>query len=229
MKRKTREIQTTETTKTPRRYRTDLQWFLRAAKACTGSRCSPPLTDLRCVARVIRLDTHVSRVLSLLKKRGGKLLSLFDFDQLRELSSKSKIHTVAEGGILLRQGDSSDCMYIVLQGGLRVVRCTVCAYMCFGSCHSVYSRSLSRLSFPFKSPSLELYPAPEPQIRVPKYAHPRLYDLIPYTLSPKRTCQRLIHKYLPPEISKDHRIKSPVVKRSPSYKQATPSATSVCS
>ena len=106
----------------------------RLTKACTGSRCSPPLTDLHCVARAIWPDAHVSRVLSLLKKRGGKLLSLLDFDQLRELSSKSKIHTVAEGGILLRQGDSSDCMYIVLQGGLRVVRYTVCVFRVMSFC-----------------------------------------------------------------------------------------------
>ena len=70
-----------------------------------------------------RTDPHASRILDMLRKRGGKLLSMLTLDQLRELSNKSKVHTVAERGILIKQGDRSDCMYIVLKGGMRVVRC----------------------------------------------------------------------------------------------------------
>lgn len=71
---------------------------------------------------VPRTDHHVSRVLDVLKKRGGRLLPLLTFDQLRKLANKSKVHTVAEHGILIKQGDHSDCMYIVLKGGMSVVR-----------------------------------------------------------------------------------------------------------
>jgi CRP-like cAMP-binding protein len=73
----------------------------------------------RLLSRLLKvMASHRSSIPTL----DGSLLSLLNPEELNEIADKCKTFTIAEGGLLVKQDDAADCMYIILNGGFRILK-----------------------------------------------------------------------------------------------------------
>jgi CRP-like cAMP-binding protein len=67
-------------------------------------------------------DVHVQRIADVLASKRDTLFGMLGTRDLQGVAKQCKLLKVSEGGLLFRQGDASDCMYVVIQGGFRVAK-----------------------------------------------------------------------------------------------------------
>jgi CRP-like cAMP-binding protein len=67
-------------------------------------------------------DVHVQRIADVLASKRDTFFGMLRTRDLQGIAKQCKLLKVSEGGLLFRQGDESDCMYVVIQGGFRVAK-----------------------------------------------------------------------------------------------------------
>ncbi len=67
-------------------------------------------------------DSHASRAAKVLALQRSPILSFMSSDQLKEMSGLCKCCKVCEGGVLIRQDEIADSIYVVISGGFRLLK-----------------------------------------------------------------------------------------------------------
>ena len=67
-------------------------------------------------------DSHASRAAKVLALQRSPILSFMSSHQLKEMAGLCKCCKVCEGGVLIRQDEIADSIYVVISGGFRILK-----------------------------------------------------------------------------------------------------------
>ena len=67
-------------------------------------------------------DLHCTRMFDALSCKRSAILQAMTDDERHAIADQCKAMHVGEGGVIITQGTTAECMYVIISGGFRILR-----------------------------------------------------------------------------------------------------------